>query len=81
MTEQDRITFVEQRDGKEAALKFAEQGLALYTEAAIRLSQYKDSIIFYKEYLKKGKEKNINWCNICNHHLSVCRCSDEEETK
>ena len=51
MTEEERIKFIEQRDGKEAAIKFAEQGLALYTEAAIRESKYKDSILFYKQYI------------------------------
>ena len=54
MTERDRVKFVVDRDGPEAARKFAEQGLALYTEAAIRESKYREAVAYYKKYLTES---------------------------
>ena len=53
MTEEDRLKFVEERDGLEAAIKFAHQGIGIYVKAAIESSKYKDSIKEYTRFLNE----------------------------
>lgn len=50
-SEKKRIEFLENRDGKEGAKKFAEQTLAIYTQAALQESRFYESIKFLKEYV------------------------------
>ena len=52
MSEKERIAFIEQRDGKGAALKFAEQGIAIYTKASIDKGTYKESLEYYQQFLE-----------------------------
>jgi len=54
--EKFRIEFIEKRDGPEAAKKFAQQTLAIYTEAAVQRSAFKDSVEYLREYLKAGEK-------------------------
>lgn len=55
MTEKDRVDFVAKRDGKEAAMKFAQQTLDLYIKAAIDSSKYKESIDELQDIIKKNR--------------------------
>jgi hypothetical protein len=52
MSEKERINFIEQRDGKDKAVKFAEQVAASYVRAAVRGSSYEESIKYLIEYIK-----------------------------
>jgi len=56
MSEQERLNFIEERDGHEAMLKFAEQGLALYVEQSIKHGKFKENI---EEYVKVLKENGL----------------------
>jgi len=51
MKELDRIDFIIERDGLEAALKFSEQGVAIYVEASVRSGMYKSSIKVFTDFL------------------------------
>jgi len=53
------VSFLIQRDGKDATVKFAEQTLSLYVSAAINESKYKESIDEYIRFLEK-EEKQVN---------------------
>lgn len=53
MNEKDRLDFVEERDGLEAAIKFAQQNVCLYIKASIDQGHYKDSVDEYKKFLDK----------------------------
>lgn len=61
MNENARIAFIIERDGEEAAEKFVEQGLALYIEAAIQRSSYKESIEEYTRFLEKESGKRVRF--------------------
>jgi hypothetical protein len=68
-SERDRLAFIEQRDGKEAAIDFARRTLKLYKQALIkpkhtfirpiRLSLH-ESVRFFKYYLRKNSENTVN---------------------
>ena len=51
--EKQRIEFVTNRDGEEAAKLFAEQTLAIYETSAINESRFSDSIEWLRKYLNK----------------------------
>ena len=61
MTELDRIKFIIERDGLEAAIKFSEQGIAVYIEMALQSKpELKKAIEEYKEFLiSNGKSVKI----------------------
>ena len=57
MDEEERIRYVIERVGLEEAIKFAEQGLYIYTKDSIKIGKYKEKVAFYLEFLKKhGKD-------------------------
>lgn len=60
--ELERLKFVEDRDGKEAMLKFAEQGLAIYITDSIKHSKYKASIDTYTKVLEDNGYKVLILC-------------------
>lgn len=70
MEEKDRLKFVEERDGHQAMLKFAEQGLYAYLKASINNSKYKESIEAYINVLEKNDFK-IDILNIRNPRIKI----------
>jgi hypothetical protein len=60
--ERDRISFVIERDGMEAAIKWAEQTRAIYFKAAVEHSPYADSIAELEQFLReKQGDKFKSW--------------------
>ena len=53
MNEEDRVQFIIDRDGLTAAIVWANQTLELYIEQAIKSSPYKDSIKYFRQFLKE----------------------------
>ena len=53
LSESERIKFVTERDGEEAALNFVYQTLCIYTRAAMEDTKFKHSITTYVNYLKE----------------------------
>ena len=51
--EKDRLKFVEERDGLDAAILFAKQGMCVYIKAAMDSSRYKESLEEYSRFLRK----------------------------
>ena len=51
--ERDRIDFVVQRDGMEAAVKWAEQTRSIYFRASVEQSRFGDSIDELEAFLKE----------------------------
>ena len=51
--EKDRVAFIEDRDGEEAAVRFAEQTAALYVIAALENSPYKKSVNYFLQYIEE----------------------------
>ena len=54
MDEMKRLAFVEERDGKEAMLKFCEQSLYAYVQMAIKESKYAESIDAFENALEEA---------------------------
>ena len=61
--ERERLAFVENRDGKEAMLAWAEQTLAIYVDDSIKQGRYEDSIKVYVKTLKDNG-RNVSLVSI-----------------
>lgn len=54
--EAERLKFIEERDGVQAAIDFAKRGIEFYTIQAVEQSKYFASISAFAEYLEKHKK-------------------------
>lgn len=57
MSERDRLSFIERRDGYDAMLKFAEQTLAVYILQSIKKGPYREAIEELVEELEEAGKK------------------------
>ena len=54
ISEEERLAFVAKRDGFDASLKFACQGIGIYINASVDQSKYKGSLETYKKFLREN---------------------------
>ncbi len=64
MSERERLEFVAGRSGDKAADEFAEQTLAVYIHASIKLGPYKESIGECIRWLEEDGEYEVKVCVV-----------------
>jgi len=64
MKEEDRIAFIEARDGEAAAIKFAEQVAAAYIVSALKNSPYGESVDYFIKYIKEKTGVELTYIGV-----------------